>query len=500
MSRWVGAVLLVSSVVGVAGAGCGESIKTNTPSAGGETFVDGTRLKARWFQPPGVRRIFGGWFDQQLGENCEFERVAHFEPARPPGTPLYCRPRAGSGTGEVFADAACTQAVVDAPCDDVHFVNLPPTDSNDCASPNRLFRVGDPVLTGMVYARVEGICTRLAPTDPMTPRSPRHLGAELTLDAMVSATAEMASGSGRIVSIELVASDGSRRVVGARDTQRGEDVFAPNWYRDAFDGGRGKWEPVQIVMKEPGAPVFSDAACTAVAAPFASCGDVAIRSVFEPESGCWPSAKYYEAGAKLGPGSAYVDYGASCRAATAAEVPPDQQVAIGAPISPTSFADVTAWEESSPAGVRVRRAGTSDGPVGADEYILDSNFGDACGPVLAADGVLRCLPRERVGTTYADAGCTMPVVAVSQGASPCPTFVPPIVGIAEVITSTDCAYQERVHEFPVGAEHTGPVYGPGASGPCTVLSSAVLEGARLYVLGTELPPDRFAALTTSTPF
>jgi len=165
-----------------------------------DPFVEGTRLQARWVQAPDAPRVFVGWFDQQLGENCTFEepygQVGLLHPA---GSARYCRPAFTSATGDLFADAACAEPVASVPCSDVHYAEIPPADSNDCTAVSRLFAVGAAVTTTTIYARRSGVCTALATGDPEMPTSPHRLGAELSLDALVSAQVQNDTGGGAVV-------------------------------------------------------------------------------------------------------------------------------------------------------------------------------------------------------------------------------------------------------------------------------------------------------------
>jgi len=505
MSRRVGLLGLLSFSVGIAGWGCSKApTRTRNAGPGAETFVEGSRLKARWVALPGARRMFNGWFDSQLGEGCTFETIGYLGSAMPDASvPRYCRPRHTSDSGDVYADADCTQVVVNVTCDDVHFVELPP-DSSDCASSGRLYRVGPAVTNGMMYASLDGVCTLLKANDPMAPQFPHRLGDWLTTDQLVSAAVAIGSGSGRIVVTQLVASDGSRQALGAWDSQRAENVFARDWYRDTLDGKLGKWEPTRIAQRVATAHVFSDAACTKVAATYTACGDVTFRSVFEPQPGaCYEATTYYEAGPKLDLGSAFANDGSgkACRAAVAGDLSfMEHAVTVGAPIPADSFASVQTWEEQSQTAVRIRRPGTADGPVGGpDESMFDDNHGTACQATIAADGVLRCLPGEYAGNAYADPGCTVPVLAITPAAPPCYTYLPPLVGVIETVSTSACGDVLKAHERPVGADHVGAVYTTYPLGTCAPIAPQDLAALGVFDLGQEIPPSSFAALETSTP-
>lgn len=484
---------------------CGSSPSVTKPPPGSDPFVEGTRLKVRWVQAPGAPRVFAGWFDQQLGENCSFEesyvQVGLLHPA---GSVQYCRPAFTSATGDLFADPACAEPVASVPCGDVHYVELPPADSSDCAAVSRLFAVADPVTPGTIYARRSGVCAPLAADDPEAQTSLHRLAAEVGVNALVSAQVQNESGSASVVRSWLVASDGSRQVVGAWDTRRQERVFPPGWQPSVASGAAGKWEPVQVAERLGTARVFSDADCTMAAATVSACGDVTVRSAFQRRQGaCGLEASYYEAGGILGAGMAFVVDGSTtaCRPATGSDLPVDGQVmAVGDEIPASSFADVQAFEQGT-GQVRVRTPGSDADAIGAGQQVLfDTAHAAVCEGFLAADGVLRCLPSIITASAYADAACSMPVLVISPTACDPTPAAPSVVGLQEQISLNACGPQYKVHELAVGADHSRTeVYYVDAAGNCRLTPPGVFQGSDVFDLGPEVAPDAFAELTTSTP-
>jgi hypothetical protein len=186
---------------------------------------------------------------------------------------------------------------------------------------------------------------------------------------------------------------------------------------------------------------------------------------------------------------------------SSAELPSGQVlVAVGAEIPSSHFADVQTVEQGS-GTVRVRSPGSAAGVIGMGQaYLYDTVHAIPCGGALAADGVLRCLPRE-VTTTYGDPACTVPVLALSAPDSACPAPPPvAIIGVMESLSSNACGEQYKLHEYPVGGFHNGLIYYINAvTQTCEAIPAGVAATLNRLDTGPEIPPTEFAALATSTP-
>src|SRR5204863_6152220 len=164
-------------VIGLVSCG-GGSGSNNPPPAGGDTFTEGSRLKARWQQAPGAPRMLVGWYDTQLRINCSFSPaysgagVAHQD-----GGDFYCLPSLNSGAGDLFADAACTQPAADVGCDN-WLVELPAT-AESCDAKDRFFSAGDPIASASIFVKNSDGCLGIAAAGRALPVSARKLGAEL---------------------------------------------------------------------------------------------------------------------------------------------------------------------------------------------------------------------------------------------------------------------------------------------------------------------------------
>jgi hypothetical protein len=494
--------------VGVSLLACGLAACQRPPVTGSasDTFVEGSRLRARWVAAPGTPRLLRGWYDPALGDSCNFENAsATASQVKPGDAPLFCLPTFRFSGGTLFADDACTQPVVDVRCDLFHFVAPPRSDPHSCTGAIRLFRAGDPVTNGNVFSNSQGGCRLLLPGDAEAPESPRLFGAEVPLDTLVTGQVRFDAGAGRIVQMTLHASDGSSQPQGAWDTARGEAVSAPDLDTQA-DGTPGKWEPAVLAFRGAPTNVFSDPACATRVAAFSGCADVTVKAVADYDS---PSCvlgegmKFSEAGVELDSGALYADDGdpSSCRPAQAGDLAPGKRFfAVGAAMPPSSFADVVSFEQGS-GQVRIRSAGTADGPVGGG-YLRDETWNMACSPQIAADGVLRCLRPVLLNDFYGDPGCTVPVLAVGRSTVPCASIYPDptVIAVSEVTSQTTCGYAYRLHEFPIVGTHPGEIYW-GDPQSCTIYTlppgdTSITTG---YDLGPEIPPDELAPLTVSDP-
>jgi hypothetical protein len=495
----------------VALAACGGSGSTPaTTQAPGDSFVDGTRLKARWVQSPGGPRQFAGWFDTQLGVGCQFEYANWLSTVEYPlDYPATCLPNFGSAGDGVFADAACTKPVAGVDCDDIHYVEASPpgTVDNPCTVPISLYELGEPV-TGQLYTTIYGAgCQPLQAGDPAAPASPRLISAALPLTTFVTAQAQPGPGPSRVVPITLKGSDGSSYVDPYRawDTVRSELVWAPDWSTGLL-GNPGRWQSLWYSLFDPtSVSYFSDSTCSTPAASFGSCGDVPLKTIVQAGADTCSTtdgATFFDAGPELGVGTLFLNdgTGTGCRAAQAADIsPPSQAFAIGSQIPATAFADVTVLE-SGQGQLHLRQAAADAGPI-TGWYYYDTTWQNPCYARTAADGKTRCLPNPLLNGGYSDPLCTVPMYIVEQP-SPDPCAAPPpptVVGDEEVVSTNACGTQMKWHEFPVTGTHMGPMYAKDSmTGVCFVFTAQPGETVVAYDLGAELPPGMFVELATST--
>ena len=319
----------------------------------------------------------------------------------------------------------------------------------------------------------------------------------------VSARFDGGGAGGRIVPRSLRASDGSVEVRGAWDSARGEDVFAFDWPNLAagYAGATpGKWEPGRI--GEDGSGLFGNASCTQEVAVLYGCGKLGLKSLTDTvTSTCLgDQVTYREAGAALDASNVFVSDGATCRPNDTSAATDDVQfILIGAPIPASTFVGVQSFEHGSDR-VRLRAPGTDAGPIGGpEEFFFDTQRGAPCGAVLAADGILRCLPLRHAGGTFADAACSQPLLARLAPTGSCPSEpLPSVVGFNVYTAPGVCDDTFRQHMFPVGGVHGGTLYYGSGPADCAPLPADPMLTA--YDLGPELPPTDFVELARSNPF
>jgi hypothetical protein len=253
-----------------------------------------------------------------------------------------------------------------------------------------------------------------------------------------------------------------------------------------------------VLSEAVGAP-FSDPSCTTSAAAITTCGDLTVRTIVQPGlPGCSlpiPTT-YHDAGAKLDLGTIYVDDGnaSNCRLAQASDLMPNQEtVAVGAAVPTSAFADVAAFEQGT-GQVHLRQAGDFAGSVGYGSTYYDTTWQTACEPMVAADGVLRCLRSVFGSYAYGDSGCTVPILIDDSQPTCLATSVPPIITVEQPLSSNARGVTSKFREIAITGIHAGSVY---QGGPGLCLVQPIPPGSS-YDIGAEIPPDQFVALATST--
>jgi len=497
MGRGIGGACVAIALVSCGGGGGGRS----GPPAGAD-FTEGSRLIARWFQAPGAPPVLVGWYDPQLRFNCSFSPAYH-RPGRAHegGGDFYCLPFLTSGTGDLFADAGCTQPVAEVDCQS-SLVELPAT-ADTCDATDRFFYVGAPIAGASTFVKTSAGCDPIASSGRSLDLPYHKLGAEIPLGSFVHARITAEAGGGRIVRTVMSADDGSSQAWGARDSLRGENVFSPDFGSRTATVGPGKWEPEQVAQVTSDNPLFADAACSQAAATFEACGSVTVKTVSKTEStDCGTTTSYYAAGA-LTAAQVYAGSPASCGPAFPGGATDTQRfVVVDAQMSSNSFADVRSIEQGSDR-VHLMVPGTDDGPIGGSSaYLFDTQTGARCVPVRGADNRLRCMPEFSSSNLWADAACSVPVWAVSPAPNGCPNESPSMLGIDEIVTSNACGTAFRRHAFPVGARESGIALfsGGGMGQSCDQLPAMIADMLVVHDLGAELPASSFVELATSNPF
>jgi hypothetical protein len=498
----------------VAGVGCllAGSCGGRVLAPAGSVFTDGSRLKAIWEQPPGAPKRQLGWYDTALEAPCAFGYAAGVSLGHPPTDTQYCLPTPAVnvwpdtyGTG-LYADAACTQLIVEAGCGE-RFARMLPKNTSDCGQPLRTFRTGA-AAAETYQGDGQGGCfpSGQNPDDGPGWYAP---GEEIAVAALVSATTEIPTGDGpRLRPVMLRASDGASQPIAAWDTERGEPVSIPGWW--VPDATRSWFPDVQITKWEPSSaagPVslYADAGCSNWLGVSYRCGAEPVRSISEPLGyACGgPSSRFYEAGPQVDASTAslFEFVGGTCTGLRREALPLDAATQLftrGAPIPEDAFADASLIDQGTDRIV-MQIPGSADGALDTGTgHFFDRSLRQRCEPLTAADGSLRCLPIDGLAfpDLYADPGCTIPVASFDLPLDGCAGPATPAV--ASVLQPrTDACWREiRYRMFQVAAPHTGALYWlQGRS--CTDATLLLADSLSVFDLGAEIPPEAFVPIATS---
>jgi hypothetical protein len=415
-----------------------------------DAVASSTRLKQVWNVFADGPRLPETIYDTQLDLRCD---------PQPTTSGLACLPR--SFALPFYTDAACTQAIAlsNSPDDRYAYdINTRPI--------AHVFELGAPTTPpATIYnLQFDGSCLAQPPSTGTW-----YATTEAPLSTFAPLTAQYGS-EGRIVSQQLVASDGFHTPGTLHDTTANGDCIA-----DAFDDAT-----VCDLFPADLAENYTDNTCTHlvldayVSVSFAEefvntpvCKSTDIRSHAVATELPSTTPMWLEI-----PGSA------TC---AAQNVGPGRRLYdLGPPIT---LATVT----RTPVGTtRIQAIEDAAGSARANEYdVHDSQLGVECRPQNAADGVLRCLPsRPAYATAYfADAACTQPLMLAAYGQPACATLPPLII---------EDPSGPRVYQ--AGAKYTLPFYYSATPGSCSLVTPSSDE----YVLGAEIPPSSFATITEQT--
>lgn len=216
-------------------------------------------------------------------------------------------------------------------------------------------------------------------------------------------------------------------------------------------------------------------------------------------------------GAMAGPGGAMAGPGGSDGSGIMDALMDPVHDAMADPVSGTRLK--ASWIESND-GARQYLFNTEidqdTGLYATTNIWFDSMRNEQCVFRLATDGKLRCLPgvlsygagRLGYSVQFSDAGCTMPVVAVSKSDINCAVYGPPAYALSSVIPANTCqtpGEDGMLHVYKVGAQTLPPASQLYAGNPpplsCNAGNVASQYGA-VYE-ATEVDPSNFAAVKTA---
>lgn len=468
-------VVVGALAVAVAGAGaCGDNLRPTFDGVRG-----GDRLKAT-FVAADDARLFTGFYDRERGERCRFELL-------PDGERALCMSTTTPTTATEFADAWCTLPLAPAlPVESGERPRFARLDSVDCEPPV-LWQLGDPVELTEYYTRTSsGSCT----WRPGNPRQRWYPAiAPVPLDVLVEGRAHVEDGDGPLQVRYVDGADGSRQPVGVYDQR----MAAPCRFTDrvAFD------TVVELGcypdLCASGTGDFLDESCRPLATAFGDvpgnlspCDCTARRfALVWPAGDPSPTARLpeiRELGPELTPPiQLYAPFEETC---SYTGFTPEPATSTRDRIEP-----VLATRAFVPGAGRIRSiviAGAGASVV--EPWLRDTELALDCRPLLARDGVVRCLPSgisQLSDSFFADEACTQPVrVAIDEELD-----APARWAIVDDRWRT--VYQLAREALP-GTLFTG---GPGIG---CARQFWPREFQRFYVVGPEAAPERFAEMVEIT--
>jgi hypothetical protein len=425
--------------------------------------VGGSRLKTYRFEAEGAS-VGSGWFDNQLGQRCNFGRDTQGQ--------LRCFPSDRAiVTAIQYSDPACTVQAVVLPRNSC----APPTFllreyADVCPLGNRLFRRGME-LPGAAPLYTTGADGGCIPAPARAPdRAAFAIGEEIPAGDLVLGRLRQAPSPFRLVAVMLETDDGARTAFALHDTAGDFDCGLAT----ATDG------VLRCLPLSPAAvstSLFSDAAC---AMPAAAGGSPACSEIAHARRAiaatCPPQVAVFAGGSRAS--GLFTRTAGACRPATGAGY------TLGPQLAPESFAPGGTGLSPGPGRLRMR---VSRSAVGAQRtgIIQDTELQIDCAAQVAADGTTRCLPSDTADASnhFADATCSTRIGRRTAGACAATHAV--------VLQNATCPVRRQV--LHLAAPHTGPVFESAPDGTCRAVPPST--DWAYFATGQEIPPSTFVELT-----
>jgi hypothetical protein len=286
--------------------------------------------------------------------------------------------------------------------------------------------------------------------------------------------------------------DGSRRPYGIED---GAPHAGPCAEAKMGDGVL-RCAPTKLAFAEA---YFSDATCTATAAYQPGYSSDACKltptAILETAFGACAGTyapKYFDVGAKVA-GTIYQGSPASCATLAVPPAPGSTFFGKGAAIPETALATLK-HVESAGTALALDSTTVETGQVLHPTSFWDPTRGASCTARKAADGSTRCMGRPVDTSTFADAGCTQPLVVLYHAAPGCAAPLPKHLW-TEAAAPNNCG-QGTVRGWTVGAKIAPPVqvYTGSSCSPVP----ADTASADYYAMTGELAPTDLVELTEIT--
>jgi hypothetical protein len=462
-------------------------------SSAPEPLVDGSRLKAMWWQDGDGHHIApagDGWYDSQLKIPCT--------PGGADDGRLRCLPKTfvgATGSAQEYADPGCTQPAigggfpVPAPGSSCHLSFDPvatgwargPAPPPSCGSSYPWVQIGTVLPAGaMVYRRdTSGMC---APSGALPAGYAYTISAPVPASTFVAFADPVPFDGGRLRPAWRVADDGARSQAGVWDAMRNEACVP-----DRAADGRLRCLPSATSIS------FVDPACSQ---PAVISSGVGICGYGGPRYGvttsqaadCEPqTSSIYQVGDELpAPGMVYFGTPGQCQGYAASGA---RAWAVGAEVPPDAFAELTEKQLTHGRVVETVLAWGDDVLVrGRKLHDTELDVDVEPSPLSPTVNVLLPVDRLHGDPYYVDAGCTQ-AVAVTGGTC---GFSPSVMTV-DSDDANGCFVRKA---YPVGPVVSPSALYQGRPGAC---QQVALPSAPLVALGAELPPETFVRIGVAQP-
>ena len=433
-------------------AGCGRlGFGEHLADAPGDTGSAGTRLKQEWDVYDMAARLPFAIYDSVLASECYPYDTPQGWRCLLPRDSLY------------FVDATCTQPVATRSSTSVYAFD---TDNGEMAF--HAYTYGPSIgMPATVYVRTySGACLATTPSSELFQLT------ETTFDPFALLVPTYGS-EGRLVTSTLAADDGFRTQPVLHDTLVNADC-----YGETFDDAS-----VCFVAPTDVAYDYLDSGCTQVA-------DEAFTQVqFSEHILNLPACKTTDfevrpLGAELPRTTPLWQKLIGTTSCNQITLPSTRRLfSLG---SAVPLATIT----RQPVGTgRIQLFDTAANGAHANDpfAVWDSQLGVECKPVVAADGMQRCLPNTVYaarGGAWTDAACTQPIIGAATNGPPCASRPVTYVLDQEGTTAGPHVFQASLYS---GAIYSG---GPG--------NCFLRQMTAFYVEGAEVPLDNFTVVTQQT--
>ncbi len=437
----------------------------------------GSRLKVEWHVVDGTK-VLAGLHDSVRNERCAARPFADGQ--------TYCAPTAAE---VVYRDAACTQplGLQRIGCGQPQLAYFVESDQTSCGGPARkLYPRGAAVTVTSYYSRFLGSCSTASSTQGF---QVFELGAELPLTELVSLTAPVPAGAGRVTQRFFEAADGARVPAGLHDRQLETDCrMMPEAYRST-----ARCVPAGASASAPGSGPFGDAGCAmSLTSHLKSCPAPKVALLLSSQ--CLNSGRIPEAflnGAAAAPPYYRRNGGNQCATTTL-----NSDLGYSLLGAPVELAAGSRAPAAAGAGrYRVMYTSAGEAPV-REQLLFDTELETECQLLPHQDNSLRCVPISPYSTrqVFSDPACTIEQWVLNDSSPTRPDCTsPPMPRLAvtsRTVGAPSCTVTNDIR--PVAGLLPQPTYRRAKGNACIVDAPAFT----LYGLGAPVPTSSLPAATS----